>query len=81
MGQPAIDGRVDWVVSARVVTSLAVVAMVVGLALLGLAAYILFEPIAEVGLYVISSVIFLAVVFVIAVELTRRRPRASARFR
>lgn len=78
MGVSDRGSIVDRNISDRVVTVLAFITGFIALGLLALAAYVIIEPITEATVYLLSSLIFLGILVLIAVELNRRRPRSSS---
>lgn len=46
--------------------------------MIGLGLVVLFEPVAEVGIYTISTLVFVLLLLIVAIEIHRRRPRSAA---
>lgn len=66
--------------SERLVQVLSVIATVLAVLLLGLAIAALFDVGYEVTTYAVTSLVFLAILLVIGLEINRRRPRAASQF-
>lgn len=71
----------DRIINDRVVLVLTAISVVLGVVLIALGVFVVFEPLTEFGVYAISSVFFLAILVFIAWELNRRRPRSASRLR